>query len=89
MAALGHRREELSAISGSLTLLSNVTMVWMTQHMQHVPNRWKKENVRSVYRDILRHSGTVHIEGVNFRSKFDFQMQQYRDRLLPKAARQI
>ena len=86
-AAHGRRREELSAISGSLTLLSNVTMAWMTHHMQHVLDRWKKENVRSVDQDILRHIGPAHFEGVNFRGKFDFPMQQYRDRLLPKAAR--
>ena len=87
-AARGRRREELSAISGSLTLLSNVTMAWMTHHMQHVIDRWKQENVRSIDRDILRHIGPAHFEGVNFRGKFDFPMHQYRDRLLPKAVQQ-
>jgi TnpA family transposase len=87
-AARGRRREELSAISGSLTLLSNVTMAWMTHHMQGVLDRWKQEDGRNIDRDILRHIGPAHFEGVNFRGKFDFPMRQYRDRLLPKAIQQ-
>ena len=87
-AARGRRREELSAISGSLTLLSNVTMAWMTHHMQRVLDRWKRENRRNIERDILRHIGPAHFEGVNFRGKFDFPMRQYQERLLPKAVQQ-
>jgi TnpA family transposase len=87
-AARGRRREELAAISGSLTLLSNVTMAWMTHHMQHVLDRWKREDGRNVDRDILRHIGPAHFEGVNFRGKFDFPVRQYQERLLPKTAQQ-
>ncbi len=85
VAARGRRREELSAISGSLTLLSNLTMAWMTHHMQRVLDRWKREDGRHVDRDILRHIGPAHFEGVNFRGKFDFPMRQYQERLLPTA----
>ena len=84
-AARGRRREELTAISGSLTLLSNVTMAWMTHHMQRVLDRWKRENGRTVDRNILPHIGPAHFEGVNFRGKFDFPMRQYQERLLAKA----
>jgi len=38
----GRRREELVAISGSLTLLSNVTMAWMTHRMQKVLDQRKQ-----------------------------------------------
>ena len=86
-AARGRRREELTAISGSLTLLSNVTMAWMTHRMQQVLDRWKQEEGRHVDHDILRHIGPAHFEGVNFRGKFDFPMHQYQERLLSKAGK--
>jgi TnpA family transposase len=86
-ATRGRRREELAAISGSLTLLSNITMAWMTHHMQGVLDRWKREHGRSIARDILRHIGPAHFEGVNFRGKFDFPLSRFQERLLPKAAR--
>jgi TnpA family transposase len=84
-AARGRRREELAAISGSLTLLSNVTMAWMTHHMQQVLDRWKQAEGRNIEHEILRHIGPAHFEGVNFRGKFDFPMHQYQERLLSKA----
>lgn len=86
-AARGRRREELSAISGSLTLLSNITMAWMTHHMQGVLDRWKHDEGRRIERDILRHIGPAHFEGVTFRGQFDFPLSRYQERLLPKAAR--
>jgi TnpA family transposase len=86
-AARGRRREELSAISGSLTLLSNITMAWMTHHMQRVLDRWKRDHGRNVERHILRHIGPARFEGVNFRGKFEFPVRQYQARLLPKAVR--
>ena len=87
VAARGRRRGELSAISGSLTLLSNVTMAWMTHHMQRVLDGWRHESGQSVDREILRHIGPAHFEGVNFRGKFDFPLHQYEERLLSKTAR--
>jgi TnpA family transposase len=86
-ATRGRRREELSAISGSLTLLSNITMAWMTHHMQGVLDRWKRDEGRRIERDILRHIGPARFEGVNFRGKFDFPLSRYQERLLPKTAR--
>ena len=86
-ATRGRRREELVAISGSLTLLSNITMAWMTHHMQRVIDRWKQEEAHNVDRDILRHIGPAHFEGVNFRGTFDFPVSQYQARLLAKSAR--
>jgi TnpA family transposase len=86
-ATRGRRREELVAISGSLTLLSNITMAWMTHHMQRVIDRWKQEEGHNVDRDILRHIGPARFEGVNFRGTFDFPVSQYQSRLLAKSAR--
>jgi hypothetical protein len=55
--------------------------------MQSVLDRWKREDGRSIERDILRHIGPARFEGVNFRGKFDFPVRQYQERLLPKAVR--
>lgn len=82
----GRRPEELIAISGSLTLLSNITIAWMTLHMQQVINRWKKEEGRHIDPELLRHIGPARSEGVNFRGKLDFPVGQYQDRLLSKKA---
>ena len=81
-AARGRRREELIAISGSLTLLTNLTMAWMTHHMQAVLDGWRRESGRGVDTDVLRHIGPVHSAGINFRGTFDFPTQKYLGRLI-------
>jgi hypothetical protein len=59
----------------------------MTHHMQRVLDGWRHESGQGIDRDILRHIGPAHFEGVNFRGKFDFPMHLYQERLLPKTAR--
>lgn len=83
----GRRVEELIAMSGSLTLLSNITIAWMTLHMQQVIDRWKREEGHQVDPELLRHIGPARSEGVNFRGKLDFTVRQYQERLLAKSAR--
>ena len=83
----GRRQEELFAISGPLTLLSNITIAWMTLHMQQVIDRWKREEGRRIDPELLRHIGPARSEGVNFRGKLDFPVHQYQERLLAKSAR--
>lgn len=90
LTVTGDRRpEELTAISGSLTLLSNITIAWMALHVQQVINRWKKEEGRHIDPELLRHIDPARSEGVSFRSKLDFPMRQYQDRLLFKKARNL
>lgn len=81
-AARGRRREELFAISGSLTLLANLTMSWMTHHMQAVLDTWRRESGRAVDAAVLKHIGPGHYEGVNFRGIFDFPTYKYLERLI-------
>jgi len=52
-AARGRRREELVAISGSLSLLANVVMAWMTQRIQQVLDTWHSAGIRRVEPEIL------------------------------------
>ena len=84
-AARGRRREELVAISGSLTLLANVVMAWMTQSMQRVLNTWQYTGAQAVQPELLRHIAPVHYEGINFRGVLQFPLARYRNRLIPTA----
>lgn len=81
-AARGRRREELIAISGSLTLLTNLAMSWTTHHMQTVLDAWRRGRGGSVDAEVLKHIGPVHFEGTNFRKTFDFPTHKYLDRLI-------
>ncbi len=81
-AARGRRREELIAISGSLTLLANLAMSWMTHHMQGVLDVWRRESGGGIDADVLKHIGPVHFEGINFRGTFDFPTHKYLGRLI-------
>src|SRR5262249_47295834 len=82
-AARGRRREELVAISGSLTLLANVVMAWMTQRIQYVLDAWHGAGTRRVEPEILRHIAPVHFQGINFRGVMQFPLARYRGRLIP------
>jgi TnpA family transposase len=81
-AARGRRPEELTAISGSLTLLANLTLAWMTHQMQSVLDGWRRESGRAVDPSVLKHIGPGHIEGINFRGTLNFPTDQYLDRLI-------
>ena len=85
-AHCGRRPEELIAISASLTLLSKVTIAWMTLHMQQVIDQRKREEGRRLDPGVLRQIGLARSEGINFRGKLDFPVRQYQERLLAKSA---
>jgi len=82
-ASRGRQREELVAISGSLSLLANVVMAWMTQRIQQVLDTWQEAGARRVDSEILRHIAPVHFEDINFRGTMQFPMSRYRSRLIP------
>ena len=82
-AARGRRHEELLAISGSLTLLTNMVMAWTTQRMQQVLDTWQRTGTRRVAPDLLRHIGPMHFQNINFRGEMAFPLARYRSRLIP------
>src|SRR5262245_20067693 len=88
-AARGRRREELVAISGSLTLLANIVMAWMTHRIQQVLDTWQEAGARRVEPEVLRHIAPVHFEGINFRGMMQFPMARYRSRLIPTTSSQV
>lgn len=80
--ARGRRHDELVAISGSLTLLTNLTMAWMTHKLQGVLDD-RANSGRSVPApEVLRHIAPVHSEGINFRGRFHFPIKTYANRIL-------
>lgn len=83
--ARARRREELVAIFGSLTLLCNLVMAWMTRHIQMVLDNWHQLGRRAVSGDVLRHVAPARSRGINFRGTMDFPLGLYRERLIPTA----
>jgi TnpA family transposase len=80
--ARGRRHDELVAISGSLTLLSNLAMAWMTHKLQAVLDARSRVGRPVPSPDVLRHIGPVHSEGINFRGRLHFPIKTYASRIL-------
>tara|TARA_R110002073_G_scaffold146502_1_gene299032 strand:+ start:10259 stop:13153 length:2895 start_codon:yes stop_codon:yes gene_type:complete len=78
----GRRREELVAISGSLTLLSNLVMAWTTHAIQCVLDRRARKGRSLPDSEILRHIAPVHTKGINFRGRFHFPIKTHAQRIL-------
>ena len=81
----GRRHEELVAISGSLTLLTNLAMAWMTHKLQGVLDHRAETDGAVPGPEILRHIAPVHSEGINFRGRFHFPIKTYASRILSAA----
>jgi TnpA family transposase len=80
----GRRRDEMIAISGSLTLLTNLVIAWNTQRMQATVDGWRRKG-RQVDDEWLRRMGPAHFAHVNFRGTLSFPIDQYSDVLLEAA----
>jgi TnpA family transposase len=78
----GRRREELIAISGSLTLLTNLTMAWWTHKMQAVLDRWERVGRRRISDEVKRHISPAHSEGLNCRGQYAYPLARYAERIL-------
>jgi hypothetical protein len=82
-ASRGRQQEELVAISGSLSLLANIVMAWMTQRIQQVLDTWQEASARRVEPEVLRHIASAHFQDINFRGLMQFPLARYRSRLIP------
>jgi TnpA family transposase len=80
----GRRRDEMIAISGSLTLLTNIVIAWNTQRMQVTVDSWRSKGQR-IEDDWLRRMGPAHFAHVNFRGTLSFPIDRYQDMLLDAA----
>ncbi|MBB5499614.1 Tn3 family transposase [Paraburkholderia sp. MM5384-R2] len=83
-AERGRRRDEMIAISGSLTLLTNLVIAWNTQRMQVTIDDWRRKG-QEVDDDWLRRMGPAHFAHVNFRGTLSFPIDRYREMLLDAA----
>lgn len=80
--ARGRRPDELVAISGALTLLTNIAMAWTTSRLQAVVDRWEKEHPGRLTPELLAHIAPVPLGNINFRGTFRFPFDRFRGRLL-------
>jgi TnpA family transposase len=77
----GRRRDELTAISGAHTLLTNLVIAWNTHHMQLTIDDLRKHGVEIEDSWIAR-MGPAHFRHINFRGLFNFGVDEYRESLL-------
>lgn len=77
----GRRKDEIIAISGAHTLLTNLVIAWNTHHMQAVVNKWRASG-QDIEDAWLRRMGPAHFSHVNFRGTLRFAVTQYREALL-------
>jgi len=79
------RSDELMAISGAHTLLTNVVIAWNTMKMQEIVDLWraKKQPIEDTW---LRRMGPVHFEHINFKGIISFNFAAFEDALLAKEA---
>jgi len=80
--ARGRRPDEWVAISGALTLLTNLVMAWNTNRAQTIIDEWASKRSNQVSPEILSHVSPAHFGNVNFRGTFRFAVERYRDRVL-------
>ena len=80
------RQDEMIAISGSLTLLTNLVIAWNTQRMQATVDAWRRKGQR-IDDDWLRRMGPAHFSHVNFRGILSFPIHLYQDTLLDAVPR--
>lgn len=80
----GRRRDEMLAISGALTLLTNLVIARNTQRMQATVDDWRRKG-RQVDDEWLRRMGPAHFAHVNFRGILTFPIERYGEVLLEAA----
>lgn len=76
------RRDELMAISGAHTLLTNLVIAWNTHHMQQVVDKLRRQGVHKVEDELLAHMGPAHFGNINLRGILSFRIARYRENLL-------
>ena len=79
----GRRSDELVAISGSHTLLTNIVIAWNTMKMQEVADQWRARK-HPIEDDWLRHMGPVHFGHINFRGVISFDFEPFAGSLLQR-----
>jgi len=74
----GRTTEQLTAISGALSLLTNILMTWNTMHIE----RRRSQRPEALHDDLLKHIAPVAHGHFNMRGIFTFDLGQHRPALL-------
>ncbi|HEX4892073.1 MAG TPA: Tn3 family transposase [Hyphomicrobiaceae bacterium] len=82
----GRTNEALEAISGSLTLLTNLVMAWTTQQIQAASERLAERGVVAPS-GVLMHIGPARLWNVNLRGTLHWPIDTYADRILAGTGR--
>jgi TnpA family transposase len=82
----GRRPDEMTAISGSHALLTNIVLAWNTHRMNDTVTQLRGNRV-AIEDDWLRRMGPAHFPHINFRGTLQFPLQRYRDALLVTSAK--
>lgn len=77
----GRTDEALSAISGSLTLLTNLVMTWTTQQIQLASERLATRGIVAPA-GVLAHVGPARLWNVNLRGTLHWPIDDYAERIL-------
>lgn len=83
-AKRGRRSEEMAAISGSLTLLTNIVMTWNTIMLQSYFKR-SLQGTCDISTKHLSKIAPIHHRHINFNGHFIFPIEQGEDRLFQQA----
>jgi hypothetical protein len=78
----GQREEELYAVSGSLTLLTNLCLAWTAVHMQEELFGDKGMARSGENLDWISHISPAHYGNINFRGTLSFAVNEYAEWLL-------
>jgi TnpA family transposase len=81
----GRTQESLEAISGSLTLLTNLVMTWTTQQIQAASERLAAKEIVAPT-GVLAHVGPARLWNVNLRGTLHWPIDDYADRILTSTA---
>ena len=80
------RHQELVAMSGALTLLTNIIIAWNTHHMQTVLDRWHQTD-EHLDHSILTHIGPAGYRHINLKGTLSFPLEHYWERLFGNRSR--
>ncbi|MFA7269579.1 MAG: Tn3 family transposase [Sterolibacterium sp.] len=80
----GRRKDEMIAISGAHTLLTNLVIAWNTHQMQSIINGWRKSGIE-VDDAWIRRMGPAHFGHINFRGTFKFSVGRYAELIFQPA----
>ena len=83
-AKRGRRPEELRAITGSLSLLTNIVLAWNTHRMEGVVAKGEWNDTETTDASVLSHIPPVHYDHINLGGIFLFLLRKYRGTLVER-----